>query len=108
MNEPRLENLPLILETPIDKQVAEGKSIEDKGIWVSEIKLLESLIGMDPTSSHFNSLKEELAAKGSEERKKYAEAFEKKLAKEKRIAEKGQTKLQFSRKRQSKSERSEQ
>ncbi|KAI9789031.1 MAG: hypothetical protein M1816_006386 [Peltula sp. TS41687] len=83
MNEARLEGLPMVLETPIDR---DGK--EDKRIWADEIKLLEGLIGMDPESPTFLAKEKELAAQGAQERKKYQEAYEKKLDKERKAAEK--------------------
>lgn len=92
MNEKRFEGLPLVLETPIDES---GKG-EDKGIWAKEIKLLESLIGMDVESEEFRAMESELAERGATERAKYAEAFERKKSKEKKGAEKGQSRLGFS------------
>ena len=89
MNEPRFEGLPMVLETPIDRKDDEGKVIEDKSIWAKEIKLLESLIGMDAEGEEFRALETELAAKGAEERKKYQEAHERKLEKDRKAAEKG-------------------
>lgn len=92
MNETRLESLPMVLETPIDK---DGK--ENKGIWAGEIKMLESLIGMDPQSQEFLAKEKALASEGEAERAKYQEAYDKKLQKEQkqRIAaekrRKGQT-----------------
>ena len=90
-NEKRFEGLPLILETPIDAKDKNGKEVEDKSIWVKEIKLLEELIGMDASSDRFKQLEKDLAAKGSEERPRFEEALQRKIAK----AEKGQTKLSF-------------
>ena len=96
MNEPRLEGLPMVLETPIDRPDPEtGKDIEDKNIWAREIKMLESLIGMDPESDEFKALEKELANQGAEERKKQQEAFERKVEKDRKALEKGQTKLSF-------------
>ena len=92
MNEPRFEGLPMVLETPIDKKDDEGKTIEDKGIWAREIKMLESLIGMDPDSEEFLTMEKKLAERGEEERKKYKEAFEKKQEKDRLTKEKGNAK----------------
>lgn len=61
------------------------KTIEDKGIWAREIKLLESLIGMDANSEEFLALERGLADQGAEERKKYQEAYDRKLAKEEKV-----------------------
>ncbi|KAL8933084.1 MAG: hypothetical protein Q9211_005968, partial [Gyalolechia sp. 1 TL-2023] len=61
------------------------KTIEDKTIWVREIKLLESLIGMDTEGEEFLRLEKELADQGAEERKKHQEAFDRKVAKEEKV-----------------------
>ncbi|KAL6714606.1 DNA-(apurinic or apyrimidinic site) lyase [Lecanora helva] len=96
MNEPRFEGLPMVLETPIDhKDTETGKDVEDKGVWAREIKMLESLIGMDADSDEFVALEKELAEKGAEERAKLQEQFDRKVEKEKKALEKGQTKLAF-------------
>ncbi|KAI9761684.1 MAG: hypothetical protein M4579_000918 [Chaenotheca gracillima] len=76
MNEPRFQGLPMVLETPIDR---EGK--EDKSVWANEIKLLESLIGLDVDTPEFLTKERELAGKGSAERKKHQEAFDRKQQK---------------------------
>lgn len=77
VNEPRLMGLPLVLETPIEmKDEMTGKTIEDKGVWAREIKLLESLVSMDPDGEEFLKLERELAEKGQVEREKYQEQFE--------------------------------
>jgi AP endonuclease-1 len=99
MNEPRFEGLPLILETPCEKPDPNDpkgkKTIEDKNIWATEIKLLESLIGMDPGSSEFQQLEAELSGRGRAEREKMQLQFER-IAKEK--AEKEQRRLEKERK----------
>ena len=82
MNEPRFENLPMVLETPIDHKDQWGKDIEDRRVWAQEIKLLESLIGMDPESAKFRSLETDLAEKGEEERTRMEESIRKKEEKE--------------------------
>lgn len=91
VNEKRFENLPLVLETPIDSKDENDKEVEDKQIWANEIKMLEEMIGMDVESERFKQLEKELAGKGAEERAKYQEAFERKKEK----LEKGQSKLNF-------------
>ena len=143
MNEPRLEGLPMILETPIDRPVGESKSksktgatngggnaevdddgcescdesesqqkgkkkakkpavakqatVPDPSVWAREIKLLESLIGMDPEGEEFRRLEAELAEEGREMREKHQEQYERKLAaeekKKSKDAEKGQKTL---------------
>lgn len=96
MNEPRFEGLPMVLETPIDHKDAEtGKDVEDKGVWAREIKMLEGLIGVDADSADFKALEKDLAEKGADERKKLQEQYDKKVEKDRKALEKGQTKLQF-------------
>ena len=101
MNEPRFQNLPLILETPCErpdpKDPTGKKTIDDKKVWVGEIKLLESLIGMDPDGSEFKKLEKDLSDQGKAERAKMQKSMDetaakkaKKLAKE---MEKGQQSL---------------
>ncbi|PGH31414.1 AP endonuclease 1 [[Emmonsia] crescens] len=127
MNDKRLEGIPMILETPIDrpakseadaaagqpddeygtckddhsnetttnKKTSSAKKgpakkgkpgkpvmVEDKSVWAKEIKLLESLIGMDAESEEFLLLEAELAEQGKEEREKHQTMFDKKREKE--------------------------
>ncbi|KAI9675201.1 MAG: hypothetical protein M1829_003561 [Trizodia sp. TS-e1964] len=89
MNFPPFENLPMVLETPIDVENAQGKMEEDQGIWAREIKILESLIGMDTKSADFLMLEAELNAKGAVERGKHQEAHNRKLQKGRVALEKG-------------------
>ncbi|KAI4164943.1 MAG: hypothetical protein LQ342_001576 [Letrouitia transgressa] len=87
MNEKRFEGLPMVLETPIDRQVegdGKAKVEEDKRIWAREIKLLEGLVAMDSEGDEFKKLEASLAKEGEIERKKYQAAFEKKVEKERR------------------------
>jgi len=101
MNEPRFEGLPLILETPCEKPDPKDpsgkKTIEDKSVWAKEIKMLESLIGMDPTGDEFLSLEKELSNKGKKERADMQAKFNEKQEKEKKKLakerEKGQKSL---------------
>ena len=96
MNESRFEGLPMVLETPIDHKDEEtGKDVEDKGVWAREIKMLEGLIGVDADGDGFKTMEQELADKGAQERARYQEQFEKKVEKDRKALEKGQTKLQF-------------
>lgn len=81
MNTSSFHSKPMVLETPIDKKDAKGKSIEDKQVWADEIKLLESLIGMDPESDHFTTLEKELQEKGKVERERIQAQVDAKAAK---------------------------
>ena len=96
MNEPRFENLPLILETPCEKPDPNDKTgkktLEDKTVWAREIKLLESLIGMDPEGAEFKKLEKELADKGKAEREKHQKSYDEKQKKLEK-QEKGQKSL---------------
>lgn len=93
VNDARFAGLPLVLETPVDRKDAQtGKSVEDKGVWAREIKLLEGLVGMDAEGEEFRGLENRLAGEGAEERAKYQEAFEKKLEKERKKTDRGGTK----------------
>ena len=72
----------MILETPIDRKGADGKSFEDKQVWADEIKLLESLIGMDPEGDEFTATAKRLQAEGAGERNKIQDQVDKKVAKD--------------------------
>lgn len=82
MNHDNFRNMPMVLETPIDKKGPDGKTIEDKQVWADEIKLLESLIGMDAESDEFKEKAEELQAKGAAERGRIQDQVDKKSAKD--------------------------
>jgi AP endonuclease-1 len=82
----------MVLETPIDKKDEKGKVFEDKQVWADEIKLLESLIGMDPESAEFTRLETELQAKGKSERDKIQEQVDRKAAKDAKKGTKGRKK----------------
>ena len=90
VNDSRFEGLPLILETPIEVRDADGQVVkddkgkvkEDKGIWATEIKLLEGLVGMDVGGDEFKRLEAELARKGKPERERLQEQNDKKREKE--------------------------
>lgn len=64
------------------------KTIEDRNMWAREIKLLESLVGMDVNSPEFLKLEADLAAKGKASRAKHMEQFERKAAETEKKAEK--------------------
>ncbi|EON63780.1 hypothetical protein W97_03008 [Coniosporium apollinis CBS 100218] len=90
VNEERLVGLPMVLETPIDvKDPVTGKEVPDKGIWATEIKLLERLVGMDTESEEFLRLERELAEKGRLERERIQAQVDKREEKRKQKAEKG-------------------
>lgn len=90
VNDERLQNIPMVLETPIEVKGPDGKKTEDKKIWADEIKLLESLIGMDAESKEFKDLEVELQKKGAAERKRIQEQVDKKADKDaKKAAPKG-------------------
>ncbi|KAL6249236.1 DNA-(apurinic or apyrimidinic site) lyase [Rhinocladiella similis] len=99
MNFPAFEGLPLILETPCERPDPSDpkgkKTIDDKNVWATEIKLLESLIGMDVESETFKTLEKDLADKGRQEREAMQKQFNKKVEEQKRKAakEKGQKSL---------------
>ncbi|PWY64124.1 apurinic or apyrimidinic site lyase [Aspergillus eucalypticola CBS 122712] len=116
MNEPRLEGLPMILETPIDRpegdikeeggESSKGKKkkpagtsaklVPDFNVWAGEIALLESLIGMDPEGEEFRTLEAKLSEEGREMREKQMEQYERKMEAEAKKAakkEKGQKTL---------------
>ncbi|KAI0596991.1 DNA-lyase [Biscogniauxia sp. FL1348] len=77
------DGLPMILETPIDrKDPATGKTVEDKQVWADEIKLLESLIGMDLEGDEFKALDKRLQAEGVGERAKIQDQVDRKGAKD--------------------------
>lgn len=92
MNHAPLQGLPMVLETPIDEKGPDGKTVENKQIWADEIKLLESLIGMDADSAEFNDKAEELQAKGADERDKIQEQVDKKADKDAKKGTKGKRK----------------
>lgn len=88
VNHEPFQNLPMVLETPITRKGPNGKDVEDRRVWADEIKLLESLIGMDPESDEFRDKAEELQRQGAGERErlqgqadKKAQAAAKKAAK---------------------------
>jgi AP endonuclease-1 len=81
VNEERLWGLPMVLETPIDAVDEKGKKVEDKGIWAREIKLLESLIGMDVEGEEFARMERELSEKGRSERERVQKQVDKKKVK---------------------------
>ncbi|KAK4105285.1 AP endonuclease [Parathielavia hyrcaniae] len=84
MDHEPLQGLPMVLETPIEEKGPDGKMVENKQIWADEIKLLESLIGMDVESAEFKEKAEALQAKGASERQKIQDQVDKKAEKDAR------------------------
>jgi AP endonuclease-1 len=81
MNFLPFQTLPMVLETPIDKKGPDGKSVEDKGVWATEIKLLEGLIGVNAEDEGFKKEEQRLQDIGAEERKKHQGQADKKQQK---------------------------
>jgi AP endonuclease-1 len=92
MNHEPLQGLPMVLETPIEEKGPDGKMVENKQVWADEIKLLESLIGMDVESAEFKEKEEALQAKGASERKRVQEQVDKKAEKDANKGKKGKGK----------------
>lgn len=76
---------------------ASAPTVPDPGVWAREIKLLESLIGMDAEGEEFRALESKLSEEGRETREKQQEQYERKLQTEKKkevkAKEKGQKSL---------------
>ncbi|KAK3059385.1 hypothetical protein LTS18_010995 [Coniosporium uncinatum] len=70
------------------KTTAPKKTIEDKGIWAREIKMLESLVGMDVESEGFRKMERELQEQGRAERERIQDQIDRKAAKDQEKAEK--------------------
>ena len=58
---------------------ARPPTIPDYNVWVREIKLLESLIGMDPESAEFKTLEAQLSEEGRAERERLQDQYDRKL-----------------------------
>ncbi|CAA9956973.1 hypothetical protein CFE70_000554 [Pyrenophora teres f. teres 0-1] len=82
MNDERFHGLPMVLETPSDTLDADGKKVEDKGIWAREIKMLESLVGMDVDSDEFKALDARLQQEGATERERIGDQVKRKAIKD--------------------------
>lgn len=96
VNEPRFAGLPLVLETPIDVRDEQGNYVknekgtenkEDKSIWAREIKMLESLLGMDAESEDFVKMEADLQQVGAPERRRLLEQIERVAEKKAKKAE---------------------
>lgn len=94
VNEPRFQGLPMVLETPIQVRDDDGnlvkdekaKEVEDKGIWAREIKMLESLVAMDPESDQFKQMEKQLQRKGAPERARVLDQVERRDEKKSKAA----------------------
>lgn len=75
------------------KPGASQRTVEDKSIWAREIKLLESLIGMDPESAEFRAMEAKLSDEGRAERERIQSQCDRKSAAEAKAREKNQRKL---------------
>lgn len=71
-------------------------TVPDPGVWAREIKLLESLIGMDPEGEEFRALEAKLSEEGQETREKMQEQYDRKLEAEKKKEAKAKAKGQKS------------
>ncbi|PHH63693.1 hypothetical protein CDD81_5565 [Ophiocordyceps australis] len=92
VNTDAFAGLPMVLETPIERATGNGgKPVEDRSIWAEEIKLLERLVGMDPSGDEFVALERQLHEQGAAERQRIQGQVDKKAAKGggKRVAAKG-------------------
>lgn len=58
---------------------AGAAAVPDPGVWAAEIKLLESLIGMDPEGEEFRTLEARLSEEGRAEREKHQDQYNRKL-----------------------------
>lgn len=100
MNDVRLQDMPLVLETPCErpdpKDATGKKTIDDKNVYAREIKLLESLIGMDAESEEFKELEAKLSAAGAAERDKMSASISVKEEKASKKLEKARAKDQKS------------
>lgn len=81
MNTKEFHDLPMVLETPL--------ADDDVSVWAKEIKLLESLVGLEADDPTFLVLEKEYADKGAAERKALLDKLEKKeVEKEEKEAKK--------------------
>lgn len=96
VNESRFEGLPMVLETPIEVRDEsgnlvkddKGKEKEDKGIWAREIKMLESMVGMDVENDEFREMEQRLQKMGTGERSRVADQVERRDEKQKAAKDK--------------------
>lgn len=88
MNDTRLEELPLVLETPSED---ENKK-EDKSIWAEEIRLLEWLIGKRADDPEVLEKAVALRERGSADREKALVAAVRKAERVEKLAKKAMKK----------------
>lgn len=79
-NSPRLQNIPIVLETPVGK---------DDSVYGEEIKLLEWLVDRKAGDEEFVQQRDELSAKGETERKEHLKKFETKKLKAAKVTKPG-------------------
>lgn len=75
---------------------ASQAAVPDHGVWAREIKLLESLIGMDPEGEEFRTLEARLSEEGRSMREKQLEQYERKVETERKKDAKAKEKDQKS------------
>lgn len=81
MNHEPFQNLPMVLETPIDRKREDGKIVEDRSIWAYEIKQLENMIGADADTQDFKAEEQRLQDVGASERERFQGQVDKKAQK---------------------------
>lgn len=84
----------MVLETPIDRKGPDGKTVEDKQVWADEIKLLESMIGMDAEGEEFKKIEARLWEEGRGERERVGDQVDWRAAKEREKEEKARVKAE--------------
>jgi len=68
---------------------AGAAAVPDPSVWAGEIKLLESLIGMDPEGEEFKALEARLSEEGRAEREKHQDQYDRKLEADEKKKAKG-------------------
>ncbi len=96
MNYGPFQNLPMVLETPIDEKGDDGKTVENKKIWADEIKLLEVLLARIPRARSSRPRQRNSTRKGKPEREKIQAQVDKKNVKDSKKAAKGPAKAKKS------------
>jgi AP endonuclease-1 len=82
-NSPRVQDIPIVLETPVGK---------DESIWGEEIKLLEWLTDKEADNDEVVKKNDELQKLGAKERQEQLDKYDKKQETKKRKADKADTK----------------